>query len=164
MQKNEAHISWPRALLAIALLLGCIWFIFSNSLLDPHASSLRSDAVAAYLKGIMERFLGPRSPLIPLMQANIRKIAHAVEFFMLGFISALTLAILRRATFHMVLHAILLVLMTAVADESIQLFTSRGAQVQDILLDFFSGLAGCFLVLTIYWFFSRLWAAIRGRE
>ena len=150
------RIGWPRALIASALLILCVWFIWSNSLLDPYASALRSEAVARFVARELSRILGERSPVVRFVVLNIRKIAHAVEFFVLGALCALMLAILRRVSFHMVLHAVLLCLFVAVADEAIQIFTGRGAMVQDILLDFGAAMAGLLLALSLWGIILRV--------
>jgi len=142
--------NWLRVLIAGTLLVLCIWFIWSNSLLDAYASGLRSQAVAQFIARELAKVLGPRSPIVRFVLLNIRKIAHAVEFFVLGALSALMLIVLRRTSVHMILHAVLLCLFVAVADESIQIFTGRGAMVQDILLDFGASLAGM-LVMAAVW-------------
>lgn len=160
--KNSNSIGWPRVFLAIALLLSCVWFIWSNSFLDSYASALRSQAVADFLARVMGGWLGPQSPIVRFMVRNVRKVAHAVEFCVLGLVSGMMLMLLRRATGHMVLHAVLLVLFVAVADESIQIFTGRGAQVQDILLDFSAGIAGLFFVLLVCGLLIRMGRAMRA--
>lgn len=161
MQAKHSGVSLPRAVVALLLLLGCVFLIFGNSLLGPYESGLRSQAVADFIADFLGRRLGPNHAVVRFAVRNVRKIAHAVEFSLLGVVAALMLVILRRTTGHMVLHAVLLVLGVAVADESIQIFTGRGAQVQDILLDFFAGIAGLTLLLLLCWLLSRLGAALR---
>lgn len=144
MRRNNIAkpIHWFRVLIAIALLGGCIAFIWSNSMMSPEESSRRSKMVAEFLSRVMRMVLDDNHPIVRYLLRNIRKVAHAVEFFVLGSVCVLILKVLQRANFSMMLHAVLLLLFVAVADESIQMFTSRSAQVSDILLDFSGGMSG----------------------
>ena len=155
MNKQNEPIGWFRVALALLLLGGCVWFIWSNSALSPAESGRRSQMVADFLVRVLRGLLDSRSPLIRFVQANVRKIAHAVEFFVLGSVSVMMLIVLRRIHGHMLLHAVLLVLSVAVADESIQIFSGRGAMVQDVLLDFVGGMVGILTTLAAY-------AVVRG--
>ncbi|MDR0898627.1 MAG: VanZ family protein, partial [Oscillospiraceae bacterium] len=74
---------------------------------------------------------------------------HAVEFAALGAAAVLLLTALRRVHAHMLLHAAGAVLAVAVADEAIQIFTGRGAMVQDVLLDFAGGMVGLLVMLLL---------------
>lgn len=162
MRNNKAQppISVWRVLLVLLLVLGCVSFIWLNSTQSPAASSRRSEQMAEFLAQLVSRVLGSRSALIPFIRTHIRKIAHAVEFFALGLVAVVALLILRRVNVHMVLHAVLLVLSVAVADEAIQIFSGRGAQVQDVLLDFAGGMAGVLLPL----FILMLWRLLFGHR
>lgn len=140
--KGAPPIHWFRVVVAFALLGGCIWFIWSNSMLSPQDSSRRSQMVADFLMRAMRMFFDDNSRVTQYLIRNVRKVAHAIEFFALGSVCVMILLVLRRINLNMVLHAILLLLFVAVTDESIQLFTGRGAQVSDILLDFSGGLSG----------------------
>lgn len=135
-------IHWFRKLVATVLLLGCILFIWGNSMLSPEDSSRLSKMVATFVTRVLHLVMDDNHPIARYLLQNIRKVAHAIEFFVLGSVSVLILKVLERASFSMVLHAVLLLLFVAVTDESIQMFTGRGAQVSDILLDFSGGMAG----------------------
>lgn len=117
---------------------------------SPEVSNRRSQAVAEYLTKILRSFLSDDSSIVRFVNQNIRKIAHAVEYCALGIASGLMLIVLRQVTGHMTAHAFFLVLSVAVIDESIQIFTDRGAMVEDILLDFCGGTAGLLIVLLLY--------------
>lgn len=156
--KSTKPIHGFRIFAALALLVACIWFIWHNSMLSPEDSDRRSQMAAEFLTRVFRTFLHEDSALIKLMVRNVRKIAHAVEFFALGTISIIILMILGRVNVHMVLHAVLLLLAVAVTDESIQLFSQRGAQVSDIILDFISGMTGLSALL----FVRGIGAALRS--
>lgn len=157
MRRNNDYepIGWFRILLAGALLVGCVAFIWSNSLQSMVESGLRSQAVADFLVRVIGKVLGTGHWIVQYVAKNVRKIAHAVEFFVLGGMAGMMLVVLRRVTPHMVIHAVSLVLAVAVADESIQIVTGRGAMVQDILLDFCGGIAGL-AVLLVGWGVLRM--------
>lgn len=113
-------------------------------------SALRSQKVADILGRIMGSVLGADNALTIFAQLHVRKIAHAVEFAMLGITLDLMLAILGKINGHTVAHAASVILAVAVADETIQLFTGRGASVSDIVLDFAGGMAGLVLTLVLF--------------
>ena len=151
-QQNGTHVHWFRKVLAFFLLFFCLWFIWSNSLQSPVESARRSEAVAAFIARFLRLFVSENHSIIRYLLFNVRKIAHAVEFFVLGFVCAIFLRLLKKVNLHMVLHSVLLLLAAAVTDEGIQLYTHRGASVSDILLDFASGVCGlliAFLLLFI---------------
>lgn len=139
-----------RFFFAFLLLAACIWLIWSNSMQSPEASAARSRYVAELLGRFLGGIFGAQSSLVVFAQTHVRKIAHAVEFALLGVTSVAMLAILGRVNIHMVVHAAFLVLLVAVADETIQVFTNRGASVLDVVLDFAGGLAGLSLALLVY--------------
>ena len=113
-------------------------------------SARRSQAVAEFLGRLFGGIFGPESGITRFVQVNVRKIAHAVEFALLGATSICMLAILGWMSTHMVLHGAFLVLLVAVADETIQAYTGRGSSVLDVVLDFAGGLAGICLAGLIY--------------
>lgn len=148
------HESLPirvlRHVAAFSLLSACIWFIWSNSLQSAELSAFRSQKVAEILGKVMSTLFGADNVLTMFAQTHVRKIAHAVEFAMLGITLELMLLILGRLNGHNVAHAAFIILAVAVADETIQIFTGRGASVSDIVLDFAGGLAGLVLALVVY--------------
>lgn len=133
------------------LLVGfCVAFIWHNSLQPPDVSAEFSRRVAAILGRFANKVFGAQSGVSHFLQQNVRKIAHAVEFALLGATSICMLAILGWMSTHMVLHGAFLVLLVAVADETIQAYTGRGSSVLDVALDFAGGLAGICLAGLIY--------------
>lgn len=151
---------WLRTALALGLLGGCLWFIWSNSLISPAESQRRSEAAARFVTGLLGGVLGDSHAWVLFLKGNIRKIAHAAEFFVLGVTLAGTLMLLGRVHVHLVLHAMFAVLAVAVTDEALQIFSGRGAQVQDVLLDFAGGMAGLWGALLAY----RVVRATLGRK
>jgi hypothetical protein len=148
-RRQQTAVGTVFSLLALALVGGVVWFIFSNSLLDKLESGLRSQAVAEALGRFFRWLLGADSGFARYIVQNVRKVAHAVEFAALGAAFVLLLMALRQMSGHMLLHAVSLVLAVAVADEAIQLFVGRGAMVQDVLLDFAGGVVGLLVMLLL---------------
>lgn len=104
---------------------------WGNSLLPREESAAVSDWVAHLLEGIF----GAQTPMLQFVLANIRKIAHFLEYSMLGIETVLLTFLARPVSGQGVFNCTALGLMAATIDESIQIFAGRGAMVQDILLD-----------------------------
>ncbi len=113
------------------------------------------DASAEQSGGIVETLRG----LIPFLSefeheeidVVIRKTAHFVEFASLGFLSALFTYFLfdsdhRYFRYRCVITA-MLCLFVASTDEMIQLFSGRGDQVKDVILDFSGAVTGILAVI-----------------
>lgn len=115
----------------LILIVVTVAFIFSNSLLDKTDSLEQSDKAKGILTPILEFFVGEGNVTSHL----IRKLAHFAEFGVLG----LELFFLTKTLASFQFFASLLI---AVSDETIQLFSDRGSQVQDIWIDFFGACSG----------------------
>ncbi len=115
-------------------------FIFSNSFAGQEESAQDSAFIMQLIEPILELFVGKGN----VTQHLVRKLAHFCEFGLLG----LLLGLRSRKPNCRVL---LLALLCALTDETIQIFTGRGPQVQDVWLDFAGAvtgiLAGCVLML-----------------
>lgn len=126
-------------------------FIWSMSIFSREASTEQSDGVIGLL-GTLFPFL-ERLPA-KLIEIIVRKLAHFAEFASLGVLSALALwdhtsARGRSADFFPASPvALMLCLLVASTDETIQLFADRGSMVSDIFLDF-SGAVFGFFVLSV---------------
>lgn len=84
---------------------------------------------------LLEGIFGAQTPMLQFVLANIRKIAHFLEYSMLGIETVLLTFLARPISGQGVFNCTALGLMAATIDESIQIFAGRGAMVQDILLD-----------------------------
>lgn len=112
----------------VCLILLTVGFIFSNSMESIPESRERSLGLLDWVKPFLEFFIGEGNATNHL----IRKLAHFVEFFALGTeLSALCLLWEKP-----LLWAAFAGLLTALTDETIQIFYERGSQVQDVWLDF----------------------------
>ncbi len=139
----------------IILILGItILFIWGNSLLSKDTSKENSDAV----KILLEKIFGYQSALAQFLQTYVRKIAHFLEYGLLGVEAVIATILYRRLQLQGLINCFCLGLFVAVSDESIQIVSGRGSMVQDILLDLcgFLCFAGIALGLTLMFRKKRL--------
>ncbi len=115
----------------LLLIVLTVAFIFFNSLLDKSESLEQSNNVKGLLTPILEIFVGEGNVTSKL----VRKLAHFTEFGVLGL--EMFFLIKKLAPFQFFTS-----LLIAVSDETIQLFSDRGSQVQDIWIDFFGACSG----------------------
>lgn len=118
--------------------------IWGNSMMPPSQSSQMSGGLTLWLQEVLH---------LPLSEHLIRKAGHFCEYALLGAEYALCLGKERRSG-QRIFNCLALGLMTAVADESIQILSGRGPMVADILLDF-SGFGCGFMVLLARRIFRR---------
>lgn len=143
-QKTSPWLILFRIVFTVAL-LGCIAYIFHNSLQTGAESSLRSQAAMQAVNEALGRL-----HLGPLSEHTIRKMAHFLEFTLEGFLLMLCL---RVYTAHFVRHMswpLLGGMGTALMDETIQLFIpNRTSMVTDVWLDMLGVVAGLLAALVI---------------
>ena len=136
----------------IALIVLWIAFIFAHSAMSAEASTGESGAVMAFLRRLIEPVFGVRLSLF-----LVRKSAHLFEFFVLGVLFASLLRTLRKERFFHESYAFLCGLATAVADESIQLFSyERTPKVADILIDCAGVLLGILIFRAVILIASKI--------
>lgn len=138
-------------MLLIGLILFTMGFIFVNSALPENQSNSISDSTAQTIEAIVsDDGKNETTPFFEYFSDNIRKAAHAIEFFALGAELCLLLVLQRKVTPQRVVHLCSWLLATAVLDESIQMLSDRNARVSDILLDMGGGLLAVALALLLY--------------
>ncbi len=120
----------PRTVAVLIFLT--MMFIWRNSTLDRDASAGESDAV----RGWLESFLSYDSAAGAFILKHLRKIAHFLEFGLLGAETCLYSHLIRRSSAFSLAASAIFGLFVAAADETIQIFTGRGASVRDVMLDF----------------------------
>ncbi len=140
----------------IVLILVVMFFVFGSSLNDYESSHQISNSIAEAIRPMLEDLLG--SEQLEL-EALVRKMAHVVEFSVLGFLVAILLYRLK-IKYHQSFGglSLLVMLLVAVLDEYIQSFFGRSSKVADILLDFFGALLGfslAFLIMKATKYFRR---------
>ncbi len=119
-------------------------FIFTNSLWDIPTSKATSERVQEWLTPFLERFVGEGN----VTQHLVRKMAHVVEFAMLGVMLAF---FCRKLT----LWPFFLALVTGLADETIQIYSGRGPQVQDVWIDFAGACLGIGVTMLTKWLWYK---------
>ncbi len=140
------------AVFIICTLLTLI-FIFGNSLEGREESGLKSGRLLTFLK----ETLG----LTFLTNHSLRKIAHVVEFSFLGFFAegvsliALNLIFKKYAGRISLVFTVLFGLITALFDETVQIYSERGSRVTDAWIDFSGVMLGSLICLMLYTVFNH---------
>lgn len=129
----------------IVLILATIAFIWSNSLQSIPESRARSLGVLAQIKPFIEIFVGQNNVTDNL----VRKLAHFIEYGVLGCSLALMLILRKRVRRQQVINCAFAAMTVALTDETIQIFTGRGSQVKDVWLDFAGSCTGILFVFAI---------------
>ena len=122
------------------LLIVTLCFIWGNSLLSRDDSAALSQGLTAWLRSIG----------IPVTDHFVRKLAHFCEFGLLGVELMLLFWLRSGLRLRELCLSALAAFLAAAIDETIQIFTGRGAQIKDVLLDFTGALTGilfCALLL-----------------
>ena len=125
-----------------AALIACIWFVFSNSMAVAPVSESASGRVLLLMKKVFTR-LGMPGVANHLTDHIVRKLAHFCEYALEGFLLTLCLRVYTRHFFVHISWPILGGLLTALTDETIQMFSDgRSSQLTDVWLDFSGAMAG----------------------
>ena len=138
--KKEQHPSpWliaGRVVFTLAL-IGCIAFIFSNSMAVAEVSSVSSGRVLQLLQAVLR-----------LTMHIVRKMAHFCEYTLEGFLLMLCIRVYTRRYVRHISVPMLGGVLTAMADETIQIYSpGRSSQVTDVWLDSAGVLAGILIAL-----------------
>ncbi len=147
MKKYSMKIRHLLYLFAILSLLTTM-FIWGNSLKSIPESSAQSSAVADKVQSVVD----PQYKVEPSIFHNlIRKLAHVIEFFALGlFVCGFTICLGCELDKRFVSMPLLIVLLIAVGDEWLQVYTERGSLVTDVIIDFAGALAGLLMAAMLY--------------
>ena len=145
--KKEQHPSpWliaGRVVFTLAL-IGCIAFIFSNSM---KITSVSSGRVLQLLQAVLRR-LGMPGLAQRLTMHIVRKMAHFCEYTLEGFLLMLCMRVYTRRYVRHISVPVLGGVLTAMADETIQIYSpGRSSQVTDVWLDSAGVLAGILIAL-----------------
>ena len=146
---NERPSPWLTAgRVAFTLALaGCIAFIFSNSMKIASVSSTSSGRVLTLLQGILRR-MGHPALARRLTDHIVRKMAHFCEYMLEGFLLMLCMRVYTRRYVRHLSVPLLGGVLTALTDETIQLFSpGRSSQVTDVWLDSAGVLVGILAAL-----------------
>ena len=144
---NRRSIGTLLLLLAVLAVLAFIW---GNSLDSAAESSLKSGRMRELIQPLLELLVGQGNVTDHL----VRKLAHFTEFAVLGALLLLLTAAAFRVRLQSVVNCLFFLMAAAQTDETIQIFTGRGPQIQDVWLDFAGGFTGLLVMLA-------LWALLR---
>ena len=125
------------ALLLLAV-LAALTFIWGNSLDSAVESAAKSGRVRELLRPLLELVVGQGGVTDHL----VRKLAHFTEYAVLGALLLLLTAVGFRVRLQTVVNCLFFLMAAALTDETIQIFTGRGPQIQDVWLDFAGGFTG----------------------
>ena len=138
LKSHRTHLLIKRVIFT-AITAGIILFIFANSSETAAVSGGKSAAITAFVNDAFEK-IGMR---IAATEHHIRKLAHFSEYAVLGFFAMLTLRTYTRRCVAHISWPLLLCILIAVLDESLQLgVDGRSGQVSDVIIDFCGGMAG----------------------
>jgi len=140
----------------IFMLIVTLGFIWGNSIGSTPKSHSESQKALEYVRPILEPVVGADK----ITDHLVRKIAHFAEFGALGCELAALLVVRGRVGLQGVANCLFAGLSVAVIDETIQIFSNRGSQVQDVWLDFAGVCAGIALILLSSWLAVQF---VRGR-
>lgn len=132
-------------------LVAILLFIWINSCLPPEVSSKESDGVYGVVTEIIDGVFGEGTTEKVVSKGDIRKLAHATEFFMLS----LNVCLILYVTFNFKLKTIWIpfafTLIVAVIDEILQNFSGRACMFTDILIDTLGGVIALICFTTIFY-------------
>lgn len=123
-----------RLFLRLALVV-TLCFIWGNSLLGKEESAALSGGITAWLRSIG----------LPVSDHFVRKTGHFCEFGLLGCELTLLFWLRGGLSLQNLCNSAFPALLAAVTDETIQIFSGRGSQVQDVVLDFAGAVTGILL-------------------
>lgn len=132
-------------LILTMLLLYNLGFIWGNSLVNKTESHDLSVGMLNFLPSFVKDLFPNLEQLVYIA----RKLAHFTEFACLGGLSCGLLATARTVKLHPFFHVWAGGFFVAAIDETIQIFTGRGSQLQDVWLDFAGFSAGLLAVLLV---------------
>ena len=137
-----------RGIFTLAL-IGCIAFIFSNSMKIASVSTVSSGRVLTLLQAALRR-LGHPALAQRLTDHIVRKLAHFCEYMLEGFLLMLCMRVYTRQYIWHISVPMLGGVLTALTDETIQLFVpGRSGQVTDIWIDFSGVMTGLLVGLIL---------------
>ena len=132
--------------LLIAIIVLNLAFIYSRSLKSPEESTAESDKAGE----IVGEIIPPETPVGGYVQDNIRKLAHFTEFFVLGVFASLYVIFYTKG-YKYPIYSLLFGFVSAFIDETVQVFSGRGASVTDVWIDLLGFAASSAIIYTVYY-------------
>ena len=147
-----------------AALIACIWFIFSNSMAVAAVSEQSSGKVLHLMQAVLRRLHMP-GLANRLTMHIVRKMAHFCEYMLEGFLLMLCMRVYSRHPLRHITVPMLGGVLTALTDETIQLFSEgRSSQVTDVWLDSAGVLAGILVAIVLLLACEGLYYHIKRRH
>lgn len=138
--KKRKNLSYIKKVIATGLLLFWILFIWHNSMEVADISGMRSIRITEAVNGILW------NGKTVVTEHGIRKLAHLSEYAVEGILTVFVFRVFKLSCFRDLGAGMLLGVMTALIDETIQLFSAgRDGAVRDVWIDL-SGFALSFVI------------------
>lgn len=146
--------------IGIGIITITLLYIWNNSLQSTTWSNEQSSKVLVIIEEVFN------TPPLDTEEAQhiVRKAAHVLEFALLGFEMALLLYLTWKMRRQNLVAVLFIGLVSAVTDETIQIFSQRGSQVVDIWIDFAGFITGVGIGLIAYALFCRLKVHVRKQK
>lgn len=138
--------------LLIAFIFATLTFIFVQSTLPEEVASKESSAVT----DVVLEVVPPTTPAGGYVEKNMGVIAHFVEFAVLGLGASLFVALFSKSFGLGVLVSIFFGQTVAIFDETIQIFSGRAPEIQDVWTDIFGFITMSILVYAAYFCYRRI--------
>jgi VanZ family protein len=133
------------AIMLLCLILATVGFIFIQSMLSPGVSGAESGAVRRFL----EKFFSYDRPIGAFLLNNLRKVAHFVEYGVLGLEISLYVSLFSRDFVRLAPYTALVGHGVAFIDETIQIFSGRGPAILDVWIDTLGFVSASFILYLI---------------
>lgn len=132
-----------------AALIACVWFIFSNSMAVAAVSEQSSGKVLHLMQAVLRR-LHMSGLANRLTMHIVRKMAHFCEYMLEGFLLMLCMRVYSRHPLRHISMPMLGGVLTALTDETIQLFSDgRSGQITDVWLDSAGVMSGILVAIVL---------------
>lgn len=136
----------------VVLLVLTVAFIWVHSAMDPETSANESGWVKKIMEPFLEIFVGKGN----VTEHLVRKLAHFSEFALLGAELLLYVSLCRCSrSFSNAAYSCNFALITAVIDETIQIFSGRGSSLKDVWLDFAGAFFGTLIAYAAVRIFGK---------
>ncbi|MDD4688418.1 MAG: VanZ family protein [Eubacteriales bacterium] len=143
-------------IISISIVL-TIAFIFSNSLMSPQMSNNESNKVVDVVKPMATANMDDDIVAKIDLSHLIRKIAHFLEFALLGFEIMLLVTVNKQKLFSwLTILSVSGIALIAFIDEFIQKFSGRTDSISDVILDIIGGASGCLFFIVLFYLIKLL--------
>ncbi len=143
--------------LILFLIIICISFIFSNSLLNADQSKKESSKITIAIQKVVDTLYKDNTPekvayfFKTTFNNILRDLAHFIEFFVLGILTMLYSYRFKSTVLKRSSLVLLFCILIALIDETIQFFSpGRAFEFYDLLLDSFGSIIGGILILLLW--------------